>query len=342
MMEQIVGLKISAWRKLVIAIGVVVISFTLVILVLAYDSKEANRVEVQSTEFVEGQGDIMIEFVYRGTDLISATLAADEFGSLLSQETGITIEVNLRPCEILVIENIGSGQADVGVLSQPGYILGHEMNGMEAKLVNGRSGNFSFRGQFNIQASSGYTNLLDLQGTRYVAPGYGSMSSDMAPYILISETTGMTPTEFFSEVTFVGGHSQVIREVYSGTADVGTTYDDARGSVEDELPDVFSVVSVLTYTAPLPNEPWVFRSGLDAGTVLSLTNGIQAVFGTVEGENTLETIWGYDLTGIAPIQDSDYDIYRALDNAFGLGFEQSLYGVCYQIFTPIITKSPDQ
>ena len=43
----------------------------------------------------------------------------------------------------------------------------------------------------------------------------------------------------------------MIREVYSGTAVVGTTFDDARETVEDELPDVFSVVSVLTYTKNL-------------------------------------------------------------------------------------------
>lgn len=67
---------------------------------------------------------------------------------------------------------------------------------------------------------------------------------------------------------FVGSHAQVIKDVYTGTTDCGSTYEDARGSVSGEYPDVLDVVSVLTYTDYMPQNPWVFRQGLDGDHTL--------------------------------------------------------------------------
>ena len=236
-----------------------------------------------------------IEFYYNGEDPVSASIAAIEFASLLSQETGLNIQASIDACEASIVGHLGAGDADLAPLSHVAYIHGHETYNIEARLVNGRFGQDYFRSQINVPASGGFTDIWDLQNTRFVAPDPDSTSGYMVPYLLISETTGMTPTTFFSEVEFVGSHDQVIRDVYHGTADCGATFDDARDGVAGELPDVYDVVEVLTYSENIPNSPWAFRSGLDETVAQTLSDGIITVAGTPEGESALETIFEYDL-----------------------------------------------
>jgi phosphonate transport system substrate-binding protein len=324
-------------RRWYLVIGAVVFSFTLLNLVLAWGSAQAGRMDARFSagqeEQAQNQEVIHLEFIYLGGDLISVTNTIDEFANLLSVETGLNVDASLQPCARLVIDHLGNGQADAAPLQAFSYLLGHEMYGMQARLVIGRFGGSTFRSQLNIQSASGFTGIMDLQGKRFVAPDPNSLTGYYAPYVLISDTTGMTPSEFFSEVNFVGSHAQVIREVYSGTADVGSTFDDARGSLLVELPDVNSVVKVLTYTQPVPNDPWVFRAGLDPTTSQTLVDGIMAVAGTPGGASALETIFGFPLSGLDPIEDSDYDIYRKFVSVFGLETE-----TCNQIFVPVIKK----
>jgi phosphonate transport system substrate-binding protein len=276
---------------------------------------------------------IKIEFRYSGDDPAGASAAADRFADLLAQETGLVVSAGTHVCEATIVEHLGTGKAHVAPLRGVAYVLGHDTYGIEAKLVNETRGASAYRGQINVAAAGATTDVLDLQGRRFASTDPGSASGYMLPYLLISETTGLTPTAFFSDVSFVGSHSQVIRDIYEGNADCGATYEDARGSVVGEYPDVFDVVSVLTYTRYLPNDPWAFYQGLDPAVVLTLTNGIAAVFGTPEGENALETVLGNDLSGIGTIQDSAYGIVRDLVAAFGLQLEP-----CYAVFLPGLFK----
>jgi phosphonate transport system substrate-binding protein len=277
------------------------------------------------------QSAIKIEFRYSGGDPTGASSAADQFAALLAEETGLAVSADIQVCEATVVEHLGTGQAHVAPLRGVAYVLGHDRYGIEAELVNELRGASAYRGQINVAAAGGYTDVLDLQGTRFASTDPGSASGYMLPYLLISETAGLTPTAFFSEVSFVGSHSQVIRDIYEGNADCGATYEDARSSVAGQYPDVLDVVSVLTYTRYLPNDPWAFYQGLDAAVVLTLTNGIVAVAATPEGESALETVLSTDLTGIATTQDSAYDIVRDLVAAFGLQLDP-----CYTAYLPTV------
>jgi phosphonate transport system substrate-binding protein len=231
--------------------------------------------------------------------------------------SGLDVQASTVPCEGRAVEHLGSGQADVAPLRASAYVHGRDSYGIDAELVNGRFGSFAYRGQINVQASAGYTDVWGLQNTDFAAPDAGSTSGYLAPYLLISQTTGMTLSQFFNDVSFSGDHNQVVRDVYNGVADCGASYEDARFAVLGELPDVLSVVSVLTYTEFIPNEPWAFRPGLDTEGVQALVDSIIFVADTPAGDTALDTIFEYDLDGITVTQDSTYDFVRDLVDAFG-------------------------
>jgi phosphonate transport system substrate-binding protein len=273
-----------------------------------------------------------VEFYYSGDNPGGAAAKADTFASLLATETGFDIDASIHPCESGVVQHLGMGDVDIAAFSAFAYVKGHDTYGFEAELANIRFGRADYRGQLNVQASKGYTDVWGLRGTTIAFPSPGSWSGHFAPYVLISKTTGIAPEDFFREIVFSGGHSAVILDVYSGTVDVGGSFDDARSTISGTYTDVFEVVSVLAYTEYSPNEPWVFRTGLSPMVTQALVDGIVVVAGTDTGQNALEPFFVW-IDGAAPIDDSDYDFTRSVVDAFGLEAQSCIN------FVPSILKS---
>ena len=322
-------------RRLAALVGILLVGSLLASVVLAWSEPASvgvvARQNSQPGPRTWSQETVRIEFFYNGGDPVGASAAADSFASLLSDETGLDVEAAIASCEALVVDHLGAGHADVAPLSSLAYVHGHEMYGIEARLVTGRYGGFYNRGQIVVPAACGYTEIEDLRGTHFTAPNIGSHSGYMAPHILISDTTGMTLDTFFSEVTFAGGHDRVIEAVYDGEADCGATYDDARDMVIGQYPDVYDVVTVLAYTANIPHDPWAFRAGLDGMVAQTVANGIVTLVQTPEGGDALETILGYRPSDIGTTVDGAYDIIQVMVAEFGLEM-----GTCEYIYLPLV------
>jgi phosphonate transport system substrate-binding protein len=304
----------------------------IVVLVSAFLVWRAQASDSVSSQDFSTPAAINLEFYYSGSSLPDAISAANLFADLLSQETGLTIQASISSCESDVVEHLGTGQADVATMGIYAYAIGNNDYGIQAKLVNERFGRPYFRSQINVPAAKGYTDIMDLQNTKFASPNPNSTSGYYVPYMMILNATGKTPSEFFSEVSFVGSHNQVIRDVYNGESDCGSTFEDARATVVGEYPDVNSVVEVLAYSDPIPNDPWAFRSGLDETLIQKLSNGIIAVASTPQGEAALNTI--LTSQGVELIQDSAYDIIRDIVSEFGIELVP-----CIKNYIPLINKN---
>lgn len=325
------------YQKIVVLLGCVVLSSLLVLILMNYSAAASAQTAGERTAAIQSknspQETYVVEFFYNDEFSQTASIAADNFAKLLAKETGLDVQASINPCEADIVRNLGAQETDLATMSALAYVKGDEYYGIQAKLVNGRYGAFKLRGQINIQASGGYTDIWGLQGKRFIASDPGSMSSYMLPTVLISETTGMTMNVFFSEVQFVGGHTQVIKDIYNGLADCGGTYEDARAAVAGEYPDVNDVVHVLSYTEYVPNDAWVFRKGLNAVDVQKLSDGIIAVAGTPDGEKALKAILGSSWDSIDTIQDSDFNYLRDVVKTFGLQMN-----TCYDIYLPYVNQ----
>lgn len=327
----------SRIERIFVLLGCVVLSSFLVLIFLSYSVNASAQAAVQPAASIlavnSPQKTFKIEFFYYDEFSQTASTAAENFATLLAKETGLDVDASINSCEAKIVRNLGENATDIAALYPTAYVKGQEAYGIQAKLVNGMRGAFEYRGQINVQASGNYTDILGLQSKRFIASAPESLSGYMLQSLLISETTGMSMTAFFNEVAFVGGHSQVIKDIYNGLADCGGTYEGARSSVEGEYPDVNNKVHVLAYTEYVPNPPWVFRKGLAAGEVQKLSDGIIAVAGTPDGEKALQAIFGSNWTGIDKIQDSAYDTFRDLVKTFGLQMDN-----CHDMFLPFVTQ----
>jgi len=282
---------------------------------------------------VTAQGPIKIAFVYSGGDFADVSDAAQDFAGLLSIETGMEIMASVYPCEETILDHMGAGLIDFAHLPQVAYVIGHDTYGIEAQLATIRFGLSYFRSQINVPTAAGYTDIMDLQNKRFAFANEGSTSGYYVPYLLIKNSTGMSPEDFFSETYFAGSHDNVIVDVYEGNADGGASYWDARDAVESTYPDVKTVVSVLAYSDDIPNDLWAFRSGLDQTAVQTLSDGIIAVANTVEGATALETIFNFLIGGFEAVDDSSYDIWRDVVDYFDFHLE-----TCFEIYLPLILR----
>jgi phosphonate transport system substrate-binding protein len=241
------------------------------------------------------------------------------------------IMASVYPCEETILDHMGAGLIDLAHLNTVAYVIGSDTYGIEAKLATIRFGLSYYTSQINVPAAAGYTDIMDLQNKRFAFANESSTSGYYVPCVLIKNSTGMTPEDFFSETYFAGHHDNVIIDVYEGNADGGASYVDARDAVEGTYPDVKTVVSVLAVSTYIPNSPWAFRPGQTG--VGTLSDGIIAVANTVEGDTALETILNYGIDGFEAVDDSAYDILRDVVDYFNLVLE-----TCFEIFLPITLR----
>jgi phosphonate transport system substrate-binding protein len=99
------------------------------------------------------------------------------------------------------------------------------------------------------------------------------------------------------ESIFTGGHDAAVTAVYNGDADIGLSFDDARRSVREELPDVGEKVIVFNLTPDIANDVIAVRSDLPDSLKAAFFDSINDYISTEEGELVMDNL--YSWTAIA-------------------------------------------
>jgi len=266
----------------------------------------------------EGAGDvnIVMSFVPSG-DTEEIVASGDELAAMIAERTGYNVEANVATSYAAVIEAMGAGNAQVGWLNTFGYILAHEKYGVDVALATVRFGSTSYKGQIITRADSGITSIEDLAGKTFCRPDPLSTSGWIIPSITLA-AAGLDPATDI-EVTDVGSHNNVVAAVYNGECDAGATYVDARGTIEDDFPDVKDVVVVIKESADIPNDTVSFAPDVPADVRENVVNALLDIASTEEGQAALESL--YEIAGLEPADDSFYDGFRVDLDASGYSVE---------------------
>ena len=272
----------------------------------------------------DDQADAVTMVLIPSEDVTQTLQAAETIAGLLGAETGLQIYAYVAECYGSAVEALASQSADVGWLSPPAYAYASDRYGVEVILTTVRFGQSYYRSQILVRSDSGIDDLSDLAGKNFAYVDPFSASGYMYPSMMISQTQGMSDEDFFSEFYFVGSHPDVVRAVYESDYDgspvhAGATYEDARTSVESEIPDVITQTKVLTYTPNIPNDTVSVRAGMDPSVVQILVDGLMDVASTPEGKQALADLYGIE--GFSLANDSDYDIIRQYVDYYDIEYE---------------------
>jgi len=234
---------------------------------------------------------------------------------LLSLATGYRIESFTATSYTAMIEAMAAGRADIGWLSALSYVLAHDRDGVEVRLVTVRFGLPYYKAEIIAQASSGIHGLADLRGKRFAFVDPASAAGYLFPMAGLKKA-GFELMGFFAQTVFAGSHNNVVIDVYQGQVDAGAVFDDARVTVQTMLPDVMQKVKVIWTSQPIPNDTVSMRRGLPSEVKDKVTTALLQFSQTPSGSDTLKSLYNIDALANYQLLVTMYGMHVPNLNAF--------------------------
>jgi phosphonate transport system substrate-binding protein len=263
---------------------------------------------------------IIWSFVPSG-EMERVTGGARAVAEMLHDKTGLHFQTNVAAEYAGVIEVMCSDppQAHMGSLGTFAYVLAADRGCAEAELVSVRFGSSTYIGQIIARADSGIEGIGGLAGRTFCRPDPLSASGWIIPYLTM-RAAGLDPASDLAEIVDAGSHDAVVAAVYYGDCAAGATYVDARGTIEQDHPDVMERVVVMEITVDVPNDGVQFVPAVPEELRARIVEGLLSIAGTEEGREVLDTAYGW--TGLEKHDDRFYDPFRHLLEVSGMGIEE--------------------
>jgi phosphonate transport system substrate-binding protein len=261
---------------------------------------------------------IVLAFVPSG-EVPEIIASAETVADLLAEKTGYVIEGSVATSYSAVIEAMGTGKAHMGTLATFAYLLAHEKYGVDVALVSVRYGSPYYKGQIIVGADTGITKIEDLAGKTMCWVEAASTSGYIIPSIML-KAHGVDPDTDLAQQIEAGSHPNVVLAVYSGDCDAGATYIDARGTIEDDHPDVNEKVLVIAESDPIPNDGLQFIKDFPADMREKIVKAFLEIMATEEGAKAMGDAYGWQ--EVVEKDDSFYEPFRATLEAAGVSVEE--------------------
>ena len=252
------------------------------------------------------------------SDASSITVNSTALLQFLEKETGMYFDTEVPTNYITVVEAFGSKKADVAIMNSFGYLLANKKFKAEPKLKVIRYGKSTYKGQILASKDSGIKFIKDLQGKKFAFTDASSTSGYLFPLKMIKDA-GVE----LGEHTFAMKHDNVITMIYQGQVEAGATFysepaangdiRDARIKVLTQFPDVEEKVKIIGLTEDIPNDPVVFRQGIEENKVKLICDALISFAKTKEGNQILNDLYGVE--GFEESSDSDYNVLREMIKA---------------------------
>ena len=176
-------------------------------------------VKVAAGELGSEENPIAILFV-PSVDIDFMIASGDLIGDAFHDATGLYYTVSVPTSYAATLEEMcASADSTIGFIPAMGYALAAELCGVEPALAAERYGWNVYWSQFIVPRDSDIQTLDDLDGKTWAYPDATSTSGYLYPLALY-DSMGIAVGESFE----AGGHTGVVRAIYNGEADFGTTY----------------------------------------------------------------------------------------------------------------------
>lgn len=241
----------------------------------------------------------------------------DEVANLIFAETGLVIQPFVATEYAGAIEAMCSDpvKAHMASLATFAYMLASERGCAEAELVSVRFGSPSYNGQIFTRAGSGITSLEDLAGKTFCRPDPLSTSGWIIPSLEL-RGAGVDPNNDLAQIVDAGSHDASVSGVYNGDCDAGSSFVDARSTIEEDHPDVMDVLQVIFVSGDIPNDGVQYVPSLPRELRDQINDALLAIAATDEGVAALDT--AYEWTALERHDDSFYDQFRQILDAAGV------------------------
>lgn len=283
----------------------------LALLLVSACQSESSRAATANKKLGTRQNPIKMYFV-PSLEAGKVVSSGEAIAKALNEATGYHYKVAVPTSYAAVIEALGSYQCDIAWLPTYAYVLAHEKYNANVRLITVRNGLKNYRGQF-VAARPDIKSIEDLNDKIVAYTDAASASGYIYPSALLKQK-GIVPKDHI----FAGGHPQAILAVYSGRADVATTYwspvdstgtpRDAREKLYETHKDIFNKVRIIGYTDWIPNDTVTFRKNMPEELEREVVKALYDFSQSEKGSHILQLL--YDVDALDHAGDADYDVVR--------------------------------
>lgn len=276
------------------------------------DTSGDSTDDSNGSETTETPESLVMGFVpSQDSDTIADTV--EPLADRLSEELGMEVEGKVMTDYSALIEAMGANEVQIGFIPAFAYVLANEQYGVDVQLKSVRYGSGTYKAQYVVRADSGIESLEDLEGKIWAYPDAASTSGFLFPAAqLMGEfdiaSAEALQTEFFSEAIAAGGHDTAAIAVYEGDADVATTFDDVRGDLVEEYPDIEEELKILGYTSDIPNDTISTVKELDEELVTQINEIFLSFNEDEEMIKIMNEVYSWD--AIEAAEDAEYQVVR--------------------------------
>jgi phosphonate transport system substrate-binding protein len=213
----------------------------------------------------------------------------DPLADYLEGELGVPVRTFVPQDYTGLVEALGAGRADIGMLPPFAAMLGQRRYDLEPILISTRKGEVGYRTQWMTNDPSvcdgevvveerlcetrvrgreaierefarctGDIRQVEGETVAFVDPN--STSGYLFPAVQLMQA-GIDPEKDVNGL-FVGGHDAAALAVYAGDTRFGVAYEDARMMICNQYPDIGEKAIVFNYAPMIPNDGVQLRPGL--------------------------------------------------------------------------------
>lgn len=196
----------------------------------------------------------------------------------LSQRLGIPVRHFVPQDYTGLIEAMGAGQADIGLIPPFGAMMGRDRYGIETVLISIRKGSTAYRSQWMTLDKSLCAaepvfdpawNLLTcegpiegIKGRRVGFTDPSSTSGYLFPALQMLDAK-LDPENDIQPI-FLGSHDAAVIAVLAGDVEVAAAYEGAQNLILAEHPEIREKLIVFSHSAKIPNDGVTLRADLPA------------------------------------------------------------------------------
>lgn len=255
----------------------------------------------------------------------------DPLAEFLEAELGVEVESFVPQDYTGLLEAMGAGRADIGMIPPFAAMLGERRYGIETILISEREGLATYHSQW-MTADPGFCETDPVRDERGLLSCEAPIEKVSGKTVAFTDPTstsgylfpalqlldaGINPETDLQSV-FVGGHDAAVIAVLKGDVEIGVCYDDARtyGSLPDEYPEIADEVIVFNRSAEIPNDGVTVRGDLPEETKEAIEAAFMKLAREEQGKPRDERLlWQlYEIDGFIEFEDGLYDpVRRAFD-----------------------------
>ena len=225
----------------------------------------------------------------------------------LSERLGVKVEAFTASNYIGVVEGLGSGSVDFGIIPPFSSLLAQKQSNAKPILTSkGKTGKPGYTAELYVRKDSGIKSLQDVKGKKVAFVDPSSSSGYIYPGAMLVEA-GLNLDKDIS-YQFSGGHDKSLQLLLNKDVDVIATFDGVEDRYAKDFPQAKTDIQKLATSDMIPGIMVTTSSKMDK----ELQDKLEKALRDVENDPKMKELFTkmFSITGFT---DMDQDAYKKVE-----------------------------